>query len=140
MLFFKFIFYLFSLPVVIFEHNNMISGKTGSKRLSDDLALMKGKSKEETQKLFAENIGLAKSLAYRLSMQIVYIGWLLIGLLTFNWWIYSIIFALSLIPKKHTLWIRVDAALTIFLVIFALFNTAVLKFDMTQYLSHLLNF
>jgi hypothetical protein len=118
----------------------MISGKTGSKRLSDDLALMKGKSKEETQKLFAENIGLAKSLAYRLSMQIVYIGWLLIGLLTFNWWIYSIIFALSLIPKKHTLWIRVDAALTIFLVIFALFNTAVLKFDMTQYLSHLLNF
>ena len=89
----KILFYLFSIPALIMEHNSLINGRRGSD-------LFKESFTTDNIKDILSNTATAKIFLLRFFCYNFYSVWVLLGLLTFNWWIFALIIFLSFIPKK----------------------------------------
>jgi hypothetical protein len=133
----KLIYYLISLPVLLHEHNRLLSGKSDTKQLKSEVELLSDMNKKggTLGSMNGAEKSIAKSILYKILFQITYIIWVVVGLMTFNWWIFTIILLMSQIPKKSTVAVRLDAALTIIMVVFAILNTYVYKIDVTFYIK-----
>lgn len=139
--FFKIVYYLMSLPVLLHEHNRLISGKQESKQLKSELELLKDMTTKNgsIKTMGSVEQSIAKSILYKVLFQIGYIIWVVVGLMSFNWWIFAIILLMSQVPKKNSFMVRLDAGLTICLLVFAILNTSVYHIDVTIYIKSLFN-
>lgn len=126
-----------SIPVLLHEHNRLISGKSEIKELKSEVELLSEMTKKSgsIKTMSSVEQSIAKSILYRILFQIGYILWVVLGLMSFNWWIFAIILIMSRFTKKTALAVRLDAFITICLVVFAILNTSIYKIDAIFYIK-----
>ncbi len=136
MIIFKILYYLYSIPVLIHEHDKLISGKSGSTQLKSEMEMLKSLKRGN---MSAIEKSIAKSIIMKFIFQASYYLWLIIGLSSSNWCTFLVILVMSQIPKKSSVAIRIDAILTILLVIFIILNTVIYKIDLFSQIKNWLD-
>ena len=71
---------------------------------------------------------------YMAIIHLIYMAWLLIGLLSFQWLAFVAILILTLIPKKRIWYMKIDSFLTVLIIIFIILNHFHFRLDLLDLL------
>lgn len=123
----KHIFYFIGLIYILWEILSLSSPRFLSNKRKEIKKILDNKS----------DLSLMQSI-YLIFFVILYWIWLLVGLITFQWWLFCLILVLGFMPKKHYVLVFFDALITSILLLFGILNTYHFKITFSQVIEFLL--
>lgn len=111
-------FFIFVELIVLFSQKNIHSAVKRLKKLN----------KEKKGKLSFDEIGASMTL-YQ-SIEIIYLIYCLVGLMSSQWVLFALIILLAFIPKRWLWWRYVDSIVTLLILAFILLNKYHFHIDM----------
>lgn len=111
-------FFIFVELIVLFSQKNIHSAVKRLKKLN----------KEKKGKLSFDEIGASMTLSQ--SIEIIYLIYCLVGLMSSQWVLFALIILLAFIPKRWLWWRYVDSIVTLLILAFILLNKYHFHIDM----------
>ena len=112
----KHLFYLLTIFPILWEMANISSPKKMHETLKRMKDIKEYDKYSAKQKMFS-------------FLMLCYVGWTLVGFMSFQWPIFLIIILMSFIPKAHYVLRWIDSFITLMLLVFIMVNAYHLKID-----------
>lgn len=121
----KHIFYIMAIAPILWELQCILSPIKTSAQIKS----MKGKKFDE----YSPN---QKAI---IVFMLGYLFWIFVGLLSFQWPLFLLMFALGMIPKKYWVVRLIDSAITVVILMFIIINAYHLNIDVWQLIVNYFN-